>query len=149
MELTSNQIKILENIYKGCKYDKKLVKLRTDVWYNDVSPYLSLPDYLVDLSEFFKGWSRKSLYELITTYVVKRPDENKLSIAIPDGNGSFLTIARGSQGGLMIGDHRYASKNKLKSHNSCVPGGITMTELNDSGLGWCLQFAERLNNEQY
>ena len=82
MELTSNQIKILENIYKGCKYDKKLVKLRTDVWYNDVSPYLSLPDYLVDLSEFFKGWSRKSLYELITTYVVTRPDENKLSIAI-------------------------------------------------------------------
>ena len=149
MKLTSNQIKILENIYKGCKYDKKLVKLKTDVWYNDVSPYLSLPDYLVDLSEFFKGWSIKSLYELITTYVVTRTDENKLSITIPDGNGSFLTIARGFQGGLMIGDHRYTSKDKLKSHNSCVPGGITMTELNDSGLGCCLQFAERLNNEQY
>lgn len=149
MELTSSQIRILENIYKGCNYDKELVKLRTDVWYNDVSPFLSLPTYLVDLSEWFRGWSRKSLYNLITTYVVTRPGEIKLSVAIPDGNGEFLTVVRGSQGGLMIGERRYKSKNKIKEHNSYVPGGITMTELNESGLGFVLQFSERLNDEQY
>lgn len=147
MELTSNQVHIINKIYEKCNYDKNLVIEKLNEWYDSVDPNLRLPGYIVTLNVYFSDFSRRSLYDLIVSHVCTRPDEEKLSIAIPDGSGMFLTIVRSSKGHLMIGDKRYLYKSKLKEHNSYVPGGITLAELQNSGLAWCLQFAERLNND--
>lgn len=147
MELTSKQLEVINNIYRKCNYDKDLVAKRTEQWFNSTSSNLSAPGYMVNLGSVFSSFSRKEVYDLIISHVSTRPDEEKLSVAIPDGSGMFLTIVRSSKGHLMIGDKRYLYKSKLREHNSYVPGGITLRELQNSGLAWCLQFAERLENE--
>lgn len=147
MELTSKQLEVINNIYRKCNYDKDLVAKRAEQWFNSTGSNLSAPGYMVNLGLLFSSFSRKEVYDLIISHVSTRPDEEKLSVAIPDGSGMFLTIVRSSKGHLMVGDKRYLYKSKLREHNSYVPGGITLRELQNSGLAWCLQFAERLENE--
>lgn len=148
MELTSKQLEIINNIYRKCNYNKALVIKRTKEWFNDTSSMLSVPGYVVNLNTFFKDYSREEVYDFIVNYQYHtRKEEHKLSIAIPDGSGMFITLVRSSKGYLMIGEKRYLYKSKLKEHNSYVPGGITVSELQNSGLAWCLQFAERLEND--
>lgn len=147
MELTSKQVEVIGNIYRKCNYNKDLVTERTKQWFNSAGSNILLPGYVVNLGLVFMNFSRKEVYDLIISHVSTRPDEEKLSIAIPDGSGMFLTVVRNSKGQLLIGDKRYLYKSKLKEHNSYVPGGITLSELQNSGLSWCLQFAERLNND--
>lgn len=147
MELTSKQLEVIGNIYRKCNYNKDLVAERTEQWFNSTGSNLSVPGYMVNLGLVFKDFSRKVVHDLIISHVFTRPDEEKLSVAIPDGSGMFMTIVRSSKGHLLIGDKRYFYKSKLKEHNSYVPGGITVSELQNSGLAWCLQFAERLEND--
>ena len=147
MELTSKQVEIINNIYRKCNYKKELVAERTEQWFDSAGSNILLPGYVVNLGLVFMNFSRKEVYDLIVSHVFTRPDEEKLSVAIPDGSGMFLTIVRDSKGHLTIGDKRYLYKSKLKKHNYYVPGGITLSELQNSGLAWCLQFAERLEND--
>ena len=148
MELTSKQLEIIDKIYGKCNYNKALVIKRTKEWFNDTSSMLSAPGYVVNLNTFFRDFSREEVYNFIVNYQYHmRKEEHKLSIAIPDGDGMFITLVRSSKGHLIIGEKRYLYKSKLKEHNSYVPGGITINELQNSGLAWCLQFAERLEND--
>lgn len=147
MELTSKQVDALNTIYEKCNYDRSLVIERARKWYHSTSSNLSVPGYMLNIGLMFKDYLRKDVFDIIVNHYYTRPDEEKLSVAIPDGSGMFLTIVRSSKGHLMIGDKRYLYKNKLKEHNSYVPGGITLKELQNSGLAWCLQFAERLEND--
>lgn len=147
MELTSKQVDALNTIYEKCNYDRSLVIERARKWYHSTSSNLSVPGYMLNIGLMFKDYLRKDVFDIIVNHYYTRPDEEKLSVAIPDGSGMFLTIVRSSKGHLMIGDKRYLYKNKLKEHNSYVPGGITLKELQNSGLACCLQFAERLEND--
>ena len=147
MELTSKQLEVIGNIYKQCNYNKDLVAERTEKWFNSTGSNLSAPGYNVNIGLVFKDFSRKEVYDLILSHVFTRPDEEKLSVAIPDGSGMFMTIVRSSKDNLIIGDKRYLYKSTIREHKSYVPGGITISELQNSGLAWCLQFAERLEND--
>lgn len=148
MELTSKQLEIIDKIYEKCNYNKALVIKRTKEWFNSTGSNFTAPGFLVNLGSVFKDFSREEVYNLIVNYqYYTRKEVHKLSIAIPDGNGMFMTLVRSSEGHLMIGEKRYLYKSKLKEHNSYVPGGITVSELQNSGLAWCLQFAERLEND--
>lgn len=147
MELSSKQLDIINKIYEKCNYDRDLVIERTKKWYYSTSPNLSVPGYMVNIGLLFKDCLRQDIYDIIVNHYYTIPDQEKLSIAIPDGNGMFLTLVRSSNGHLIIGDKRYCYIHKLKEHNSYVPGGITIDELSKSGLAWCLQFAERLGND--
>lgn len=147
MELTSKQLDALNTIYRKCNYDRDLVIERTKKWYYSTSPNLSMPGYMLNIGLMFKDCLRQEVYDIIVNHYYTRPDEEKLSIAIPDGSGMFMTIVRSSKGHLMIGDKRYLYKSKLREHNSYFPGGITLKELQNSGLAWCLQFAERLEDD--
>lgn len=147
MELTSKQLEVIDNIHRKCNYNKDLVIERAEKWFYSTGGNLCVPGYMANIGLIFKDYSRKEVYDLIVSHVPTRPNEEKLSIAIPDGSGMFITIVRSSKGHLMIGDKRYLYKSKLKEHNSYVPGGITLSELQNSGLAWCLQFAERLDND--
>ena len=147
MELTSRQLGIINKIYEKCDYNKELVVQRTKEWFNSTGSMMSLPGYLLNVNTFFGDFSRKEVYNTIVYHVCTKQGEPKLSVAIPDGSGMFMTVVRSSEGHLVIGDKRYLYKSKLKEHNSYVPGGITLPELQNSGLAWCLQFAERLDND--
>lgn len=144
MELTSKQLEIINKIYDKCDYNRELVEQRTKEWFDSTGSMMSLPGYLLNVNTFFGDFSRKEVYNLIVHHVCTKQEENKLSVAIPDGSGMFMTVVRSSKGHLTIGDKRYLYKSKLREHNSYVPGGITVSELQNSGLAWCLQFAERL-----
>lgn len=148
MELTSKQLDIIKTIYEKCNNNKALVIKRTKEWFNSTSSTLSAIGYVVNLDSYFRDCSRTEVYDFIINYHnYVKSEEEKLSVAIPDGSGMFMTIVRSSKGHLMIGEKRYLYKSKLREHNSYVPGGITVRELQNSGLAWCLQFAERLENE--
>ena len=147
MELSSKQVYLIEKIYEKCDYDKNLVIEKLNEWYDSLDSTLRLPGFIIALNISFSDFNRRSLYDLIVSHVVTRPDQEKLFIAIPDGNGMFLTLVRSSSGHLIIGDKRYRYIHKLKEHNSYIPGGITVDELSKSGLAWCLQFAGRLEND--
>lgn len=147
MELTSKQLDVINTIYKKCNYDKDLVIERAKTWYYSAGSNISVPGYMANIGLIFKDFLRKDVYDIIVDHYYTKPDEEKLSVAVPDGSGMFLTIVRSSKGHLMVGDKRYLHKSTLREHNSYVPGGITLRELQNSGLAWCLQFAERLENE--
>ena len=146
MDLNNSQINTIKKIYALCNYDRNLVIEKLDSWMNDICAFIDFGDHVVNLGPYFKGWKRDDFYNLVSSYPIKRPDENKVSIAIPDGDGYYRTLVRNTKGYLMLGDKRYTSLQKLKYHNSMVPGGITVSELQNSELSWCMQFMEELND---
>ena len=53
---------------------------------------------------------------------------------------------RSVNGTLCLNDREYRSIDTIKRHNSNVPGGITMEEINNSEISWCKMFMEELND---
>lgn len=69
------------------------------------------------------------------------------SVAIPQGIGLYRTLVRNARTRkLEISNKRYQSVQLLRRHNAMVPGGITVRELQNSDLSWCMQFMEELDD---
>lgn len=100
----------------------------------------------VYMSNLFPGWKRDQVYETALAIIDELEDEKRYSVVIPSGNGLYRTLVRNANGGLEISDKRYQNVRVLKRHNTMVPGGITVSELQNSDLKWCMQFMEELDD---
>lgn len=100
----------------------------------------------VYMPTLFQNASREDAYNTVLRIIEELSDEKVYSVAIPSGNCMYRTLVRNSSGSLEISDKRYQSLSLLKKHNSMVPGGITVDELHNSSLSWCMQFMEELND---
>lgn len=100
----------------------------------------------VYMPNLFPGWKRDQVYETALAIIDELEDEKRYSVVIPSGNGLCRTLVRSANGGLEISDKRYQNITVLKRHNSMVPGGITVSELQGSDLKWCMQFMEELDD---
>ena len=100
----------------------------------------------VYMPNLFPGWKRDQVYETALAIIDELEDEKKYSVVIPQGNGLYRTLVRNANGGLEISDKRYKNIYLVKRHNSMVPGGITVSELQNSDLKWCMQFMEELDD---
>ena len=99
----------------------------------------------INTSDVYGMYSRKFVYESLINYLENHRGLQKYSVAIPAGNGEYITLARSCTGSLIIGEKRYRNIEVLKRHNSQVPGGITIEEVESSDLGWCLPFMEKMD----
>lgn len=99
----------------------------------------------INTSDIYSMYSRKFVYESLINYLENHKGLQKYSVAIPAGNGEYVTLVRLCTGSLIIGDKRYRNIEVLKRHNSGVPGGITIEEVESSDLGWCLPFMEKMD----
>lgn len=100
----------------------------------------------VYMSRLFPGWNRDQAYETVLEIIDELSEEKKYAVVIPQGNGLYRTLVRNANGGLEISDKRYKNIYLVKRHNSMIPGGITVSELQNSELSWCMQFMEELND---
>lgn len=101
----------------------------------------------VYMPNLFPGWKRDQVYETALAIMDELEDEKKYSVIIPQGMGLYRTLVRNARTRqLEISDRRYQSIKLLKRHNSMVPGGITVSELQGSDLKWCMQFMEELDD---
>lgn len=101
----------------------------------------------VMMSSLFPGWKRDQVYETVSEILDELSDEKKYSVVIPQGIGLYRTLVRNARTRkLEISDKRYQSVQLLKRHNAMVPGGITVSELQNSELSWCMQFMEELDD---
>lgn len=100
----------------------------------------------VYMPNLFPGWKRDQVYETALAIIDELEDEKRYSVVIPSGNGLYRTLVRCATGGLEISDKRYQNIKVLKRHNSMVPEGITVSELQNSDLKWCMQFMEELDD---
>lgn len=80
-------------------------------------------------------------------YEIKK--ESTYTVAIPIGNGFFKTVCQSGTGKLILSDKNYQSKDKIKQHNSYIPGGLTESVIKDSELSWVWQFAKEVKNNDY
>lgn len=90
-------------------------------------------------------YSRKFVYETLINYLNEKRNSPRYFVVIPAGNGEYITLCRLSSGNLIIGDKRYKNIDTIKRHNSYVPGGITLEEVESSGLCWCIPFMEKID----
>lgn len=101
----------------------------------------------VYMPNLFPGWKRDQVYETALAIIDELSDEKKYSVAIPQGIGLYRTLVRNAHTRkLEISDKRYQSVQLLRRHNAMVPGGITVRELQNSELSWCMQFMEELDD---
>lgn len=101
----------------------------------------------VFMPNIFPGWNRDQVYETVSEIIDELSDEKKYSVVIPQGIGLYRTLVRNTHTRqLEISDRRYKNVYLLKRHNAMVPGGITVSELQDSELSWCMQFMEELDD---
>ena len=100
----------------------------------------------VYMPDLFPGWKRYQVYETALAIIDELEDEKRYSVVIPSGNGLYRTLVRNANGDLEISDKRYQNVRVLKRHNSMVPGGITVSEIQGSDLKWCMQFMEELDD---
>lgn len=101
----------------------------------------------VCMPSLFPGWKRDQVYETVSEILDELSDEKKYSVVIPQGIGLYRTLVRNARTRkLEISDKRYQSIQLLKRHNTMVPGGITVRELQNSELSWCMQFMEELDD---
>ena len=98
------------------------------------------------MPNLFPGWKRDQVYETALAIIDELEDEKRYSVVIPSGNGLYRTLVRSANGGLEISDKRYQNVRVLKRHNTMVPGGITVSELQGSDLKLCMQFMEELDD---
>lgn len=101
----------------------------------------------VVMSSLFPGWKRDKVHETVLALIDELSDEKKYSVVIPQGIGLYRTLVRNARTRkLEISDKRYQSVQLLRRHNAMVPGGITVRELQNSELSWCIQFMEELDD---
>lgn len=99
------------------------------------------------MPNLFPGRKRDQVYETALAIIDELSDEKKYSVAIPQGIGLYRTLVRNAHTRkLEISDKRYQSVKLLRRHNAMVPGGITVRELQNSELSWCMQFMEELDD---
>lgn len=99
----------------------------------------------INTSDIYSMYSRKFVYESLINYLENHRVLQKYSVAIPAGHGEYVTLVRSCSGNLILGEKRYRNIEVLKRHNSGVPGGITIEEVESSDLGWCLPFMEKID----
>ena len=102
-------------------------------------------DSYLETTCVFSNYNRKFVRDTIINYIESTKDSKKYYVAIPAGNGKYITILRSANGTLCLNDREYISIDTIKRHNSNVPGGITMEEINNSEIFWCKMFMEELN----
>lgn len=96
-------------------------------------------------TDIFSMYSREFVYQCLINYLESLKVLQKYFVAIPAGNGEYVTLVRSCTGSLILGEKRYLHIEVLKRHNSQVPGGITIEEVESSDLGWCLPFMEKMD----
>lgn len=99
----------------------------------------------INTSDIYSMYSRKFVYESLINYLENHKVLQKYSVAIPAGDCAYVTLVRSCSGNLVLGEKRYHNLEVLKRHNSGVPGGITIEEVESSDLGWCLPFMENMD----
>lgn len=100
----------------------------------------------INTADIYRYYKRSFVYTTLVEYLNSKKALTKYYVAIPVGGGYYTTLTRSSSGNLELSDRRYLSIDKLKRHNSYVPGGITMEEVKNSDLSWCIPFMEELND---
>ncbi|MEX2803828.1 DUF1642 domain-containing protein [Streptococcus sp. H31] len=101
-------------------------------------------DWIFDNSEkFAKAWLYGYAFK---EYAFKK--ELVYVVVIPVGDGRYKTVCMGSDGNLYLSDRNYRSKDKIKQHNSRIPGGLTEELIKNSELSWVWQFAEEVEDEK-
>lgn len=72
---------------------------------------------------------------------------HKHTIEIKVGDGFFQTLCQSGNGNLCLSDHKYLSLEKLRKHNSYVPGGLTEKKIKNSTVAWAWQFAKEVEDD--
>lgn len=127
-----DMIKNVNNWYDSCGSRLEYMKSNGNIGY-------------VETSDIYGIYSRKFVYESLITYLENKKKSDKYFVAIPAGDNAYVTLVRFCSGNLVLGDRRYFILEVLKRHNSNVPGGITLEEVESSDLGWCLPFMEKID----
>ena len=73
--------------------------------------------------------------------------EKIYTVEIPVGDGFFQTLYKSGNGNLCLSDHKYLSLEKLRKHNSYVPGGLTEKKIKNSTVAWAWQFAKEVEDD--
>lgn len=73
--------------------------------------------------------------------------EKIYTVEIPVGDGFFQTLCKSGNGNLCLSDHKYLSLEKLRKHNSYVPGGLTEKKIKNSTVAWAWQFAKEVEDD--
>ncbi|RSJ77718.1 hypothetical protein D8798_00905 [Streptococcus cristatus] len=73
--------------------------------------------------------------------------EKIYTVEIPVGDGFFQTLCQSGNGNLCLSDHKYLSLEKLRKHNSYVPGGLTEKKIKNSTVAWAWQFAKEVEDD--
>lgn len=145
IKLNNKQECLVYEMYR--RFTGKQIKESMDIWLPLVDSKVWISGNTdscgYDLEKEFRGWLRKDIYEAIVNY---SNGATHVTVAIPAGDGFYITVCRSGSGNLVIGDKRYQSYDVLKRHNRQVPGGLTFEELSRGPLKWVLQFAEVVND---
>ena len=146
IKLSNEQRCMIESIHK--RFSITDIETFMDIWLPLVDSKVLMqgssgPGVAFDLGKTFHGWPRNDVYNTVVNYI---RNTTYVTVAIPSGDGFYITVCRSVSGNLVISDKRYQSFNTIKRHNSNVPGGLTFEELSDSPLRWVLQFAEVVND---
>lgn len=96
-------------------------------------------------TSLFSIYSRKFVYETLINYLNSNKELSKYFVAIPVGNSTYRTLVRSCSGELVLSDKIYRNIDTIKRHNSYVPGGITIEEVESSDICWCLPFMEKID----
>lgn len=140
-KLTNKQMYLVNSIHR--RFTKQQIKNSMDVWLPLVDGKVVIfglhDECAYDLAKEFPRWLRKDIYDVIVDYT---STVTYVTIAIPTGDGVYITVCRSGSGALVVGDKRYTSVEAIRRHNSQVPGGLTSEELIGSSIKWVLQFAE-------
>lgn len=99
----------------------------------------------INTAGIYNIYSRRFVYETLINYLNDKRKSPKYYVVIPAGNGEYLTLCRLSSGSLILGEKRYKNIDTIKRHNSYVPGGITIEEVESSDLDWCIPFMENID----
>lgn len=73
--------------------------------------------------------------------------EKIYTVEIPVGDGYYQTLCQSGNGNLCLSDHKYLSLEKLRKHNSYVPGGLTEEKIKNSTVSWAWQFAKEVEDD--
>lgn len=145
IKLNANQQMFIESIRE--KFNENSIKESLSLWLEVTSSSMHITDgstyHEYNLERMFPGCKRKDVYEAIVNYSIKR---TKVTVAIPVGDGFYLTVFRSCSGSLVISDKSYKNINTIRRHNENVPGKLTIEELMESPIRWVLQFAEVVND---